>query len=143
MAAELAKYGYGDQLLNAINSNKDFNMFAPHLHDQIYAELREDFQGQLGTHHLSLASQFPDNFPKCEIMNLYTKPVISNSCDKPVLTSDWKTCGPSIAKITQFCYDKLGWKMELVLKTNLQSHLWEGVFLQILFLVRHIVFDHK
>ena len=143
VAAGLAKCGYGDQLLDAINSNEDFDMFAPRLRDQIRAELREDFQGQLGTRHPSLASQFPDNFPKREIMNLYTKPVISNSCDKPVLTSDWKTRGPSIAKITQFCYDKLGWKTESVLKTNLQSHLWEGVFLQMLFSVRHIVFDHK
>jgi hypothetical protein len=143
VAAGLAKCRYRDQLLDAINSNKDFDIFAPHFHDQICAELREDLQGQLGTRHPSLANQFPDDFSKCEIIDLYTKPVISDSCNKTVLTSDWKSRGPRIAKITQFCYDNLRWKTESVLKTNLQSHLWEGVFSQMLFSVRHIVLDHK
>jgi len=143
VAAGLAKCGYGDQLLNAINSNEDFDIFAPRFRDQIRAELREDLQGQLGTRHPSLANQFPDDFPKREIIDLYTKPVISDFHNNTVLTSDWKSRGPSIAKITQFCYDNLGWKTESVLKTNLQSHLWEGVFLQMLFSVRHIVLDHK
>ena len=142
VAAGLAKCGFGDQLLNAINSNEDFNIFAPRLRDQIRCELREDLQGQLGTRRPSLANQFPDDFPKHDIIDLYTKPVISDSCNKTVLTSGWKTRAPSIAKITQFCYDKLGWKTEAALKTNLQSHLWEGVFSQMLFSVS-VVLNHK
>ena len=132
VAVGLARCGYGDQLLNALNNNEYFNIFAPRLHDQICAELRKDLQGQLGAHRPSLASQFPDNFPKCEVIDLYTKPVISNSCDKTI-RNDWKICGPCISKITQFYYDNLGWKTESVLKANLQSHLWEGVFSQMLF----------
>jgi hypothetical protein len=143
MAVGLAKCGYGDQLLNAINSNEDFGIFAPRLRDQICAELREDLQGQLGARHPSLANKFPDDFPKREIIDLYIKPVISDSFNKTVLASDWKTRGPCIAKITQFCYENLGWKTESALKTNLQSHLWEGVFSQMLFSVKQIVLDHK
>jgi 5'-3' exonuclease len=143
VAAGLVKCGYGDQLLDAINSNEDFNIFAPHFRDQICAELRKDLQGQLGTRHPSLANQFPDDFLKREIIDLYTKPLISDSCNKTVLTSDWKSCGPRIAEITQFFYNNLGWKTESVLKTNLQSHLWEEIFSQMLFSVRHIVLDHK
>ena len=143
VAVGLAKCGYGDQLLDAINNNEDFNIFAPCLHDQICAKLREDLQGQLGAHHPSLASQFPDNFPKCEVIDLYIKPVISNSYDKTIQNGDWKNHGPCISRITQFCYNNLGWKTESVLKANLQSHLWEGVFSQMLFLVRLIVLDDK
>ena len=145
VAVGLAKCGYGDQLLNAINNNEDFNTFAPRFRDQICAELREDLQGQLGARRPSLASQFPDDFPKREVIDLYTKPVISDSesCNKTIRHGDWKTRAPCIAKITQFCYDNLGWKTESVLKANLQSHLWEGVFAQMLFSVRLIVLDNK
>jgi 5'-3' exonuclease len=143
VAVGLAKCGYGDQLLNAINNNEDFDIFAPRFRDQICAELREDLQGQLGARRPSLASQFPDNFPKHEVIDLYTKPVVSDSRNMTIRHGDWKTRGPCIAKITQFCYDNLGWKTESALKANLQSHLWEGVFAQMLFSVRLMVLGDK
>jgi len=136
VALALAKCGFGDQLLEAIEKGEEQDIFGPRLHDAICAELRGNSQGQLGACHPSLAAQFPDNFPDREVLDLYNKPVTSWSCGgMPPSQSHWRTREPAIAKIAQFCYDNFGWKTESILKEKMYSHLWEGVFAQMLFSV--------
>jgi len=144
VALGLARCGFGDQLLEAIDKDEDPAIFSPRLRGLICAELRDNSQGKLGSRHPSLAAQFPDDFPDPKIVRLYNKPATSWSCGQTIPSlSDWKTREPSIAKITQFCSDHLGWKTESVLKEKLHNYLWEGVFAQMLFSVRLIVQDMK
>ncbi|KIM49770.1 hypothetical protein M413DRAFT_48000, partial [Hebeloma cylindrosporum] len=134
VALGLARCGFGDQLLEAIEKDEDPAIFSPRLRGLICTELRENPQGKLDTRHPSLAAQFPDDFPNPEVVKLYHKPVTSWSYNQKLPSQgNWKTREPSIAKITQFCYDNLGWRTESVLKEKLHSHLWEGVFAQMLF----------
>ena len=139
VALRLARCGFGDQLLEAIKKDEDPAIFSPRLRGLICAELRDNPQGKLGTHHPSLAAQFPDDFPDPKIVHLYNKLATSWSCGQTIPSqSNWKTHELSIAKITQFCSDNFKWKTESVLKEKLHNYLWEGVFMQMLFSVSEI-----
>jgi len=142
VALGLAQCGFGDELLSAIERNEDINIFGPRLRNAICAELRGNSQGKLGARHPSLAAQVPEDFPNREVLELYTHPLTSQSCGCTTPSQrDWRTRGPSIAKIAQFCFDHLGWKTESVLKEKLHNHLWEGVFAQMLFSVRFATYN--
>jgi hypothetical protein len=137
IALGLARCGFGDDLIEAINNDHDLEVTAAHLRSNICHELRTNSQGKLGSCHPSIAARFPSAFPDPGVLRLYTEPLTSWTEGETIPNSAiWLKREPVISNIAQFCFDNLGWNTELTLVKALQNRLWEGVFIQMLLSVR-------
>lgn len=103
VALGLARCGFGDQLLEAIEKDEDPAIFSPRLRGLICAELRDNHQGKLGTRHPSLAAKFPDNFPDPKIVRLYNNwPHHGLAAEQSRLKATGKHASPRFPKSHSF-----------------------------------------
>jgi len=135
-AHALAKCGYGDQLLAAVQNMNDNNLkeFLICWRESIQDELSSNSQGHLSSRQPFLATKIDDTFPKKLVLNLYVNPVTSWSFPQNIPDKTlWRLKEPDIPNLVQFCAEKFNWNTEAVLKDKFQKYLWEGVFLQMLY----------
>jgi Holliday junction resolvase YEN1 len=136
IALGLTKSGFGDALLNAVETLRDnaLNSFLSTWRQEIRHELIHNSKGFLTSRQPQLAAQIPDSFPNRDILDLYVYPLTSWSSPtenppNPVL---WKSREPRIFDITKFCSRNLGWKTDQDIAHHFQNTLWKGVFFRMI-----------
>ncbi|KAJ7749133.1 PIN domain-like protein [Mycena metata] len=113
IAQGLAKGGYGDSLLAAVQ-----NMTAEGLADflvgwreEVRMELATNSKGHLKCKQKALSSKVPDTFPSLRVLNLYVHPTTSWSDGFFLPAVDrWTAKVPALPELALFCKRKFGWK---------------------------------
>ena len=127
----LAKCGFGDALLTALNTLDEENLteFLVAWVAGICDELVSNSQGFLPSCQPGLASTIPPEFPPLNIIKFYIQPEMSEAFPS---TLGWKPCESHINKLASFGAQYLGWTNATTLYRTFHSNVWEGVFLQML-----------
>ena len=127
----LAKCGFGDNLLTALNTLDEENLteFLVAWVAGIRDELVSNSQGFLPSRRPGLAATIPPEFPPLNIIKFYIQPETSKSFPSSL---GWKPCQIRINKLASFGAQYLGWTDATALYRTFHSNVWEGVFLQML-----------
>ncbi|KAG6836757.1 hypothetical protein H0H93_003676 [Arthromyces matolae] len=132
--------GFGEMLLHArrtLGNGCDFSGSLTNFRADIRKELQHNTHGYLDRHHSysTIISQIDDQFPNCQILDLYAFPQTSwmqRSPNPGIDTSTWIHREPVISKITQFCIQRFRWPLKKIL-SKFQSKLWSGILISMLY----------
>ncbi|KAJ7205194.1 PIN domain-like protein [Mycena pura] len=112
IAHALARGGYGDSLLNAVQNLDEHHLykFLGHWREQLREELRTNSQGYLKNKQKILSTKIPDTFPSIRVLRLYAQPITSWSegFTAPNV-NHWVVKLPSLPELALFCKTKFGW----------------------------------
>ncbi|EJD47543.1 PIN domain-like protein [Auricularia subglabra TFB-10046 SS5] len=131
IAHALARCGFGESLLNAVQSlqSEQLSKFLASWRIDLVSELRTNSRGILGKKQTRLAQAFPQDFPNLQVLNAYINPVVSGSVgDVPQF--DWHR-KLDLAALAEVCERSLGWDDATVLK-RFKSLVWTGAALRAL-----------
>ncbi|KAJ5135247.1 uncharacterized protein N7515_004525 [Penicillium bovifimosum] len=85
IAAEIAKAGFGEDLLQALASESDLDTGLNEWRDRLQFELDENESGYFAKKHKAV--RIPDSFPDRTILEYYAKPKVSSDEDMSILRS--------------------------------------------------------
>ncbi|KAJ7028163.1 PIN domain-like protein [Mycena alexandri] len=150
IAQGLAKGGYGDSLLAAVQNMTAAGLanFLVGWREEVRIELATNSKGHLKSKQKALASKIPDTFPSLRVLNLYVHPTTSWSDGFLLPAVDrWTAKVPALPELALFCKRKFGWKTpdlidrfkrlifpgafvrRLTLPLDLNQHLYDHVVL--------------
>lgn len=134
IAHGLARYGFGDSLLQAAMSldDKSLRSFLTTWRNGIRTELSYDSRGLLQRRYNSLAQRIPDTFPSLSVLQLYTHPLTSWSPrfeGNLPRTSHWLPQVVRVHDLTVFCQTYFTWSSADCAK-KFNDHLWQGMVVQ-------------
>ncbi|KAG6919720.1 hypothetical protein DXG01_001554 [Tephrocybe rancida] len=138
VACGLAQCGFGDTLLDALNSasGQPLEAILKHWRQGLRNELVSNSQRRLSRTHPNLAQNINDAFPSRSVMNFYLNPVTSWSPESGYKVPDastWRICEPNVPQLTAFCTRHLGWARNAVILQKFSGNLWEGVACRMLY----------
>jgi Holliday junction resolvase YEN1 len=116
-------------LYNAVQnlSSSALDRFLINWRDELRNELLNDFQGILGRTYPSLSGQIPINFPEPNALQLYCRPLTSQS-DLSAFSA-WLVPGiPSTEELAPLCDSFFGWGPDIL--KYMANHVWEGQFVR-------------
>lgn len=114
LAAEIAKAGFGDELLDIIASGEDSKVIDSKLaewRDRLQYELDENESGYF--QHKHKAVKIPDGFPDRMILSFYAQPIVSDKLEIESLQSRLEDAWDheiDIYKLRTFAGDTFDWK---------------------------------
>lgn len=137
-ACRLARYGVGDELLNAA-LNMSENKLTKYLREwrqRVRNLLVQDPKGYIGTKSPSVARNLTDNFPKRQVLRNYTHPITSwsglagmqNVAQIPSLVP---LATANLEDLAGFVFRQFEWNAGEV-HAKFKSLLWEGLCLRML-----------
>ncbi|KAF8054722.1 PIN domain-like protein [Lyophyllum atratum] len=132
-ARALAACGFGDSLLEAATSMSGMGL-QDWLHGwrlNLKYELQSNSQGHLKHRSPEISRKITADFPKLDVLYAYLHPLTSwspESANSIPNAADWKSCEPSIGRITAFCAQRLGWGRDAAaIVKRFRAELWEGI----------------
>ncbi|KAA1475707.1 hypothetical protein DENSPDRAFT_842526 [Dentipellis sp. KUC8613] len=136
IACGLARCGFGDELLEAVNSLEpdELPAFLDRWRESLRQELRTNSKGHLGTKKPSLAKAVGDTFPSIDVLLSYAKPITSEN-DKTAkrkhLPPKWSS-EPDLGKIAHLCEIHFEWGIRDIIIKRFRTVLWPSAILQYL-----------
>lgn len=134
----LVKCGFGDRLINALNTlhGIDLDTFLSTWRADLCLELTTNSQKMLTQCQPVVASHIHDTFPTEHVLHLYANPLTSWSMEPPSIPNSgaWIAREPSLRELTAFCMDNFHWDTGTLLK-KFSTHVWTGTFLQMIYSV--------
>ncbi|KAJ7019112.1 PIN domain-like protein, partial [Mycena alexandri] len=113
IAQGLAKGGYGDSLLAAVQNmtGEDLADFLVGWREEVRLELATNSKCHLKSKQKALSSNVPETFPSLRVLNLYVHPTTSWSDGFfPPTVDHWTAKVPALPELALFCTRKFGWK---------------------------------
>lgn len=137
----LARGGYGDQLIEAVESlsRRELAEFLKEWRVKLRCELTDNHRKLLVQRQPHIATLITDAFPDLQTLDLYCRPFTSWSLPAQNVPDGrlWIERGPDLHNLAVFCSDKFEWDDEAKLKSNFASKkIWGGAFLQMVYSVR-------
>ncbi|KAJ7182078.1 PIN domain-like protein [Mycena filopes] len=132
IAHELARCGFGDTLLAAVQNQTEGSLehFLVAWRRDLRDELASNSRGHMRSRQKALASKIPETFPSIRVLKLYVHPVTSGSDGFEAPTTDrWVPKVPSLADLALCCKRKFGWSaVDMVSK--FKKYIFPGVFMR-------------
>ncbi|KAG8846462.1 hypothetical protein FRB96_001986 [Tulasnella sp. 330] len=134
IAQGLARCGFGDELVTAVNKLPE-NLLPGWLdvwRNALRTELRTNSRRIIGRKYTSLASSIPDTFPNLDVVRSYTAPVTTGSKGRRVPYEKWWRVEPNIADIARVCEMYFEWGVKATIVKRFRTVLWTGAVIRIL-----------
>lgn len=138
----LAQCGFGDQLLDSFLflCCLAFMKFLIEWCHSIWVELWTNSFSFLTMAMPNLTNNISETFPSYWFIDLYVNPFTSWSPSSNLPgTSLWQFGQPNIAAIAYFVMQHFQWRQPEVIKAKFAAYLWEGVGLQMIYSVSHLL----
>jgi Holliday junction resolvase YEN1 len=143
IAHGLARCGFGDTLIDAARTQRDYDLqpFLKHWRHDLRLELSTNSRGFLGRRYGKLAPYITDNFPSLVMLKRYLHPITTRSSPPasgqihPPHTVTWRPREPTLRSITAFCMKYLGWDVTTEILKRFHANLWDGVCFRMLCMV--------
>ena len=136
IAHGLAKSGFGDELLNAVQSLSlnELPNFLTTWRENLRGELRTNAHGHLGSKKPSLAKAVPDSFPNIDVLLSYTSPIISATDASARYTHTpprWEH-EPDLGKLAHLCELHFEWGLKDTIIKRFRTIIWPSIILRAL-----------
>lgn len=102
-------------------------------------ELLCDPHGLMNAKHPTLAQNIPHDFPKLDILRLYTCPVTSWSENgEGPDTASWTLCQLNLAKLAVLCEKSFSWGSAGTINDQFQRNVWPAAIMRMLLKVSYL-----
>ncbi len=125
-AAEIAQTGIGKQLFDALEISEvdDYPAVTSVWHQDLCTMLEAKGAGLLSSHHCSLASRIPSDFPKVLVLTQYLHPVtlgLENLPTAPLLAQ------PDLPRLAKICEELFILGNSIGIVKNFSHHIFPGL----------------
>jgi Holliday junction resolvase YEN1 len=136
IAHGLAKCGFGDDLLKAVQSlsREELPDFLTTWREDLRGELRTNAHGHLGSKKKSLAKAVPDSFPAIDVLLSYADPIISATdagARRTHTPPRWER-EPDLGKLAHLCELHFEWGLKDTIIKRFRTIIWPGIILRTL-----------
>ncbi|EDQ98259.1 uncharacterized protein LACBIDRAFT_336129 [Laccaria bicolor S238N-H82] len=135
IAYQLAQGGLADSLFEAVNklTQHELQDFLDDWRKKLANELLYDPHGVMGMKHPALAHNIPSDFPKLDVLRLYTHPLTSwsdygNSPD----TTSWGLHQLNLANLAVLCEKSFSWGSAGIIIPHFCMNVWPAAMMRML-----------